>query len=620
MLLFPHENIRPSQQELIDEVKKAVRDGKDLIAHAPTGLGKTAAALAPALTETLGDDKTIFFLTSRHTQHEIALRTLEDIRDRHGKRFQAVDIIGKKWMCSQPGVERLPSGEFAEYCRSLREDGKCDYYTNLKKGEKLTAHGQLALGALRDKSPARNQQVIAAAKEHNICPYYTSMELAKQAKVIIADYFYAFHPKIRGQFFARSGKDLSKAVIIVDEAHNLPARIKDLASARLSTTILKRAVTEAGKRGLEDIEEQLHELQSIMERYADKARATDGKEIHITKEELLRELKTLGDYDVLVEHLISTGDAIREEAQVSYIGAVGSFMESWTGDDKGFTRILSVRKGMREEVVTLSYRCLDPSIAAGPVVKEAHTTILMSGTLTPTSMYKALLGLEDAEEATHPSPFPDKNRLNIIIPQTSTRYASRSEEQYKNIAVVLSKAVSSIPGNVAVYFPSYHLLEEVNQHFRTSTTKTVFTEQQEMNTQEKQEFLDRFRQYKDSGAVLMGVITGNFGEGIDLPGDELRGVVIVGLPLQRPDLESEALIKYYDEKFGKGWDYGYLFPSFNKALQSAGRCIRSETDRGVIIFLDERYAWPNYKRCFPQDWQVTISLLYEKLIREFFSH
>ena len=107
-----------------------------------------------------------------------------------------------------------------------------------------------------------------------------------------------------------------------------------------------------------------------------------------------------------------------------------------------------------------------------------------------------------------------------------------------------------------------------------------------MNTQEKQEFLDNFRLYKKVGAVLMGVITGNFGEGIDLPGDELQGVIIVGLPLQKPDLETEVLIKYYDNKFKKGWDYGYLFPAFNKTLQSAGRCIRSETDRGVIIFLD----------------------------------
>jgi DNA excision repair protein ERCC-2 len=111
---------------------------------------------------------------------------------------------------------------------------------------------------------------------------------------------------------------------------------------------------------------------------------------------------------------------------------------------------------------------------------------------------------------------------------------------------------------------------------------------------------------------------GNFGEGIDLPGDYLKGVIIVGLPLQRPDLETEALIKYYDDKFKKGWDYGYLFPAFNRALQSAGRCIRSETDKGVIIFLDERYTWKNYNRCFPPSWSLKTTLLYEKMIEDFF--
>jgi Rad3-related DNA helicase len=148
--------------------------------------------------------------------------------------------------------------------------------------------------------------------------------------------------------------------------------------------------------------------------------------------------------------------------------------------------------------------------------------------------------------------------------------------------------------------------------------KTLLVEQRAMTKEEKHTFLNTFRGYKDRGAVLLGVITGNFGEGIDLPGDELQGVVVVGLPLSRPDLEVEALISYYDAKFGKGRDYGYLIPAFNKALQSAGRCIRSETDKGVVVFLDERYEDQYYLRLFPKDWRIKSTLLYEKMIREFF--
>jgi DNA excision repair protein ERCC-2 len=132
--------------------------------------------------------------------------------------------------------------------------------------------------------------------------------------------------------------------------------------------------------------------------------------------------------------------------------------------------------------------------------------------------------------------------------------------------------------------------------------------------------LDRFKGYKDIGAVFLAVASGSFGEGIDLPGDLLKAVIVVGLPLSQPDLETKSLIDYFDKKFGKGWDYGYLFPAFNKTLQNAGRCIRSETDKGVIVFLDERYVWPNYRRCFPEDWEMVVSKdpMYE--INEFFSN
>ena len=118
--------------------------------------------------------------------------------------------------------------------------------------------------------------------------------------------------------------------------------------------------------------------------------------------------------------------------------------------------------------------------------------------------------------------------------------------------------------------------------------------------------------------MLLAVSTGNFGEGIDLPGDFLKGVVIVGLPLEKPDLETKELIEYYEEKYGKGFDYGYIFPAITKCLQNAGRCIRSETDRGVIVFLDERFAWENYLRCLPIDMGFKITKMYEDRIGRFF--
>lgn len=602
----------------MEEITHALEKREDIIIHAPTGLGKTAAALAPTLSYALEHKKTIFFLTSRHTQHEIALKTLQEIKQKHQVEFQAVDIIGKKWMCLQEGVLRLPSQEFTEFCRALREDGKCSFYEKLKKGEAITTEGKLVIAELCQRSPVRTQDIVQTCAKSEVCPYYTSMEIAKKAQVIIGDYYYMFHPNVRKLFLARAGKELEDAIIIVDEAHNLPNRIKDLASSRLSNIIIKRAIKEAQKYKHVNVEAWLEHIQHFFSTRAQHLRTNNKYEELITRQKFIEFVGQIDDYEVIIETCGNIGDGIREETQVSYIGAVANFLDMWKGTDEGFTRIMSIKKGAREDIIMLAYRCLDPSLVARKIIADAHSTILMSGTLQPTSMYKEILGIDTGKEEEYPSPFPKENRLNLIIPKTSTKYTTRGDEQYKQIGETLVQVIEKIPGNVAVFFPSYYLLEEVKRYVERETSKTVFTERAEMTTEEKQDFIDRFRGYKHSGAVLLGAISGNFGEGIDLPGDELKGVVIVGLPLQKPDLETEALINYYDEKFSRGWDYGYLFPAFNKTLQSAGRCIRSGTDRGVIIFLDERYAWPNYKRCFPKDWDVTISLMYEKLIEEFF--
>ena len=246
-LLFPHEQIRPIQKEIIDTILKATKSGNSIVMHAPTGLGKTAASLAPILTNAIDSDKTIFFLTSKNTQHKIAIETLQAIRKKFNVDVQASDIVGKKWMCIQSGVGLLSSNEFNEYCRALREDNKCEYYNNIKKGEQLTPECRVALNDLSNMGPVDVEKVVEVGIENKLCPYELGMLLAKQAKVIIADYYYLFHPRIRENFLKKNNKELSDCIIIVDEGHNLPNRVKDLASERLSSILLKRSITEAKK-------------------------------------------------------------------------------------------------------------------------------------------------------------------------------------------------------------------------------------------------------------------------------------------------------------------------------------------------------------------------------------
>ncbi|MCH8329504.1 MAG: hypothetical protein IIB81_03875 [Nanoarchaeota archaeon] len=260
----------------------------------------------------------------------------------------------------------------------------------------------------------------------------------------------------------------------------------------------------------------------------------------------------------------------------------------------------------------------------------------MSGTLIPTAMYKDILGFPDAVEKVYSNPFPKSNRLCLIVPETTTKFTRRCNEEYAKIAEVCNKIVNKIPGNAALFFPSYALRDNVYKNFYNLCDRKMVIEKQNLSKDEKEKILEEFKQHKKEGAVLLAVSTGNFGEGIDLPGDFLKGVVIVGLPLEKPDLETKELIDYYQEKVGKGarkptdnansvsgtnsvgFDYGYIFPAITKCLQNAGRCIRSETDKGVIVFLDERFAWQNYIRCLPEDMDFKISKVYEERIERFF--
>jgi Rad3-related DNA helicase len=207
----------------------------------------------------------------------------------------------------------------------------------------------------------------------------------------------------------------------------------------------------------------------------------------------------------------------------------------------------------------------------------------------------------------------------LIVPDTTTKFTRRKKEEFDKIADWCSTISNAIPGNVAIFFPSYWLRDTIMKSFERKCKKTIFVERQGMKKKEKVEFLNQFKEYADVGAVFLGAISGSFGEGIDLPGKFLKGVIVVGIPLDTPDLETLALIEYYDKLFGAGWDYGYVYPAMNRTVQACGRVIRSETDRGVVVLLDERFVWKNYFKCLPLDWGLIVTKEPERRIKDFFS-
>ncbi len=601
---FPYEEPRKVQKALMTQISSCLANRQNLIAHAPTGLGKTAAFIAPALSYALKNDLTLFFLTPKHSQHYIAVETLKQIREKFNLDFQIVDFIGKKHMCLQSGVEVLPNGEFHDYCRELRKKDNCGFYLNLKN--KTTR--DLVLSEVN--KPLHVEEVNKVCRNYGICPYEIAGIMGKNSKVIIADYFHILSPSIRDSLFKRIQKDLSKCIVYFDEAHNLPDKCRDLLTINLSTLTLDRAMKENKDFGF-DYEDDLFNIYNIFNRL--------GRNIPLDKNDVL---VMRGDLDFdksIIEPMMEAAELVREERKKSALGTVANFLSSWLGPDESFVRIVSRGFSFQgKPFFKLTYRCLDPSILISQL--NVHSLIFMSGTLYPVHMYLDLFGIDKNNTVTteYNNPFLDENKLNLIVPTTTTKFTKRSGEMYKRISKICSEIVNVTPGNSAIFFPSYELRNQVYYFFQHDCDKTLILEQSGLNKKDKQELIDKFKAYSKEGAVLLGAAAGSFGEGIDLPGDLLKTVIVVGLPLAKPDIETRELINYYDKRFARGWDYAYVYPAIVKSLQNAGRCIRSEEDKGCVIFLDERYLWENYKRCFPSDSNFEITKIPQERVREFF--
>lgn len=659
-IIFPHEKLRKGQDKLVEDIYETLTSKKTLLADAPTGLGKTASAISVALSIALKEDKKVFFLTNRHTQHKIAIDTLKLIQKKSDKEFVCVDLIGKKWMCNQE-VANLFGGDFNEYCKSVIEKGECEYYSNFKTKKGITVEGKLAMEQMRRKEPMSNEEIKVFSQSHNVCAYELAMAVAKKAQVIIGDYFYLFNPRIQETILKKMDIELGKIILIVDEAHNLPNRISDMMSSRLTTTMLKRGVQEAEKFRMDGLVFWLNSLKDIIEKLsgakegksssqksnqsslfstAYALKSSDSKSNsnsnsnpsnnsnnsfsnYANREKLVRrdtfisEVKLVVDYDELVEELNSAADEVRKKQRRSQLGGIATFLEDWQGGDDGFIRIISQNEGKYGKFVSLQYSCLDPSLVSKNIFNEIDSSVLMSGTLNPTHMYKDLLGINNCLERKYDSPFPPENRISLVIPETSTKYNMRNEKMYELIGTRCSQICDIVPGNVAFFFPSYYIRDKVHPYVKID--KQMFLEKQDMTKEDKETFLTEFKEasvktsLRSLGGALLGVAGANFAEGVDLPGDLLQTVVIVGLPLASPDLKTKETIKYYDNKFDKGWDYAYLFPAMNKCLQSAGRCIRSGTDRGAIIYLEERFAWKRYYDHLPKERLIVTKNFYNML-------
>lgn len=612
MEIFPFSEVREGQKQFMNDIKLCLNEKNHLIANAPTGIGKTAATLATALAYALENGKTVFFLTPKHSQHRIAIETLRRIKDKFNLEFGVVDIIGKKWLCPVLDIDILSTSDFADYCNAVKKDEKCIFYNSTRSKEGLSKGAAMHVEKILSK-PMHAEEVKESCK--GFCPYEIYLEAARKSHIIICDYYHIFS-SARKTFLSRTGKELNDSILVVDEAHNLPERIRNVLSGKINSASLNYAQREAAAFGFHELGEDIGSISKVLGYMGSKLK--EGREIFVSKSDFLSEISNIRDVEEFMDDLLSAAIEVREGRKKSYIGSVHKFLELWSGEDIGYARILKKEIKRDKPFLSLSYTCLDPMILTKDIIQDSHSIILMSGTLTPMSMYKNLMGFGDKTICSkYNSCFPDSNRLNIVIPDVTTQYTKRTEDNMKKIAEYVERIANSVPGNCAAFFPSYALRESIYRQICDNCEKTIMLEQPDMNKSEKSRLFEAFMYTKNS--LLLGAQAGSFSEGMDYFGNVLKCVIVVGLSLSNPDLETEALIKYYDYKFGRGWDYGYIYPAVHRAMQSAGRCIRTEKDTAVVVFMDSRFLWKNYRAVFPVDMKFLVTTEPEKEIKSFFS-
>jgi DNA excision repair protein ERCC-2 len=624
---FPYSSVRAGQDKFIKKVFKAIPEHKNIMVCAPTGLGKTISGLAPAIYQAKKNKLTVVCLTSRQTQANQVIKTIKDINSVSKEKINYVAFIGKRNMCAHPDKSLYPPQDFNEFCKKMREEGRCKYFMNTKNEEYA---GQVK--AILDESSNSFMSVegfVNLAGTNNFCPYELAGRKGFHADVVVCDFNYMFASGIRESFLGKIGRDIDECILVVDEAHNLPDRIRNAYSYTLSTEMIKNAIKE-----LKDFVKTskydcyIKNIDStIRDIYVDKLLG-DKSEYLLESSEFLelfmKKFKKGIEFNDILEKLKDFEMLVKEERVVSHIGRVANFLEKWHElDNESFLRTLEKNIKKDKTVLSLKIICIDPSDISQSTLNNSFSSILMSATLFPINMYKDILGVRKCEMLELESPFSKKNQLTLAINDVTTKYSARTPEMYKKIAKHIEQILNSASNkNAIIFFPSYYLMDTILEYVKIEKLqRKILKEIRYMSKEEKENFVDKFKENEnpnEKAKVLFAITSGSFAEGLDLPAEMLEMVVVVGLPLSVPNLFTKSVIRHFDKKFGKGQMYGYIHPAMNKIIQAGGRCIRTENDKGVIVLLDNRFLWTLYAQCFPRHWKLKKADDYRLDIGNFF--
>ncbi len=606
---FPYDFFRPGQEKMFDFIYDNLKNSRPSFIHAPTGIGKTASSLGAVLRYARENDLKVMFLSNRHEHHEIVFDTLKRINKKYNESFKATNILNKKLLCNQNFDDSL-SGDFHDYCRNLKKQKMCYFYENTYKNGSFTTNAKLFISNnLGDIMKAEHLKL----KITEFCPYEIVLEYLKYSDVVLADYYYLFNPLINQSFFGKTGMKMKDFVVIVDEAHNLPERIRKINDLKLSSYMFKNAIKEVIEHH-PDLEKSLKNIALDIEAYVHNHIRKETSEEYISKKDLISLIDAHISYHSLIDILYDVAEKLHLKNRRSFANSFAKFLDMWESDGRSIYRVVS--KEFRNNSMIWTIRLFDLDVASKivSVISSLSGSVFMSATLTPINMYMTIMGLKDTSRSIIlPSPFPKDNHLFYIVRGVTSKYEKRTREMIKLYSDIISIIVNNMSFNTIVFFPSYDLMEEILSQ-TSIREKIVLLESRELTKKDKERMLSVMKE--KNNVVLFAVIGGNFYEGVDFKGDMAKVVVVVGIPFEKPDLYTRSLINYYDMMYGKGKEYGYVVPTLNKVIQSIGRIFRSEKDKGVVFLLDERYIFPSYNVVISSKYPNTSIISHEELIRE----
>lgn len=574
-LPFPYENFRDGQREVAKYVYSVSKKGGIFFFEAPTGIGKTISALYPVLkTFSKTNNAKIFYLTAKTSGRKSCYDALSVCYEKGLKARDSL-LVAKEKMCFSPGKNCNP-----DECPFTK-----NYYSKLR---------EIVAKESKENNRYNQETVTKIAEEYQMCPFELQLDLSLLSDVIICDYNYFFDPLVKLERYFSEEVDSSKYVILIDEAHNLNTRARDMFSESFSLKELKKAREDLIGSPFKKVKNSLNKL---IKSLAELEKDGDFNVYEKIDENIDKYLNKFNE---------ATKSKEKEESNLPFSKSVIElsrkvyrFLTLMNNYSQNATLYACSDKGDFK----LQFQCLDPSPYLLDDFKKVKGVTLFSATLSPIDYYmESILSDTSYPFLSLPSPFPKDNFHLMVAPNVSIRYKNR-EKSYQQVAEYLEVFVEAKTGNYFLYFPSYEYLEKIRcfLHFENAN---IYEQNKEMDDFDKDDFLKHFQKEPKKTTVGLLIIGGSFSEGIDLPDDRLIGVAVVGVGLAQISKDIDLIKEYYDKKNGEGFKYAYINPGMNKVMQAVGRLIRSENDVGSALLIDERYTNSDYKPLFNKNWSL----------------